>query len=68
MKVKKIPCRDLHVGMTIVDGTKENHRCLKVTEVHLKPRDNEGSFKVEGRSVGVPFKMSEAFIRVVNDG
>ena len=65
MKVKKILCRDLHVGMTIVDGTKEDHHCHKVTEVHVRPRDNEGMFKIEGRTAPIPFRPNEAYIRVV---
>ena len=67
MKVKKILCKELHVGMIIVDGTKENHTLHKITEVWLRPREGEGFFKIEGRQAMVPFKLDEAHIRVVNN-
>lgn len=68
MKVKKIPAREAHVGMTMVAGTKEDHTLHTITEVHVKPRKNEGWLKVKGRTAPVPFIYDQAEIRVMVEG
>lgn len=68
MKVRKIPAREAHVGMTMVAGSKEDHTTHVITEVHVKPKNNEGWLKVAGRTAPVPFIYDQAEIRVMIEG
>lgn len=68
MKVRKIPARDAHVGMTFVEGSKEEFTLHKVTEVHIKPKLDYGLIQLGSGRIKIEFKLSdEPNIRITDE-